>query len=216
MGFQPKISKYSPQTVPISVEFSSRVHPDRRIGEIDLLIIFRSTPSYLSHAPFIHLLSIFSRFFQFADEPLTSSNRNSFNFTNHQQQAPSSSSSKRPALKLYLDAYDETTGVFWFVIYPTNTEIVALIQKMDRNMYKYNSGIKIWMLNFAVYDSFLNEIQASKTNYIVEEIPKFVVRGLNTFMSKSDILLSDPKLNLSAKMTQTLLPFQSPETTPPK
>ena len=120
---------------------------------------------------------------------------------------PTSSSCKRTAVKLYLDEYDEATGTFWFVIYPSNSEIVALIQKLDHDMYKYNSGIKIWMLNFAVYDTFLNELQASATNYIVEEVPRFLVRGIKNFMT-NEVLLTDPELRLSEKMSDTLLPFQ--------
>ena len=100
------------------------------------------------------MLIIRSNFFQYADEPLSSSNRSSFGHASRQNQAPSSSSLKRPAVKLYLDAYDEATGTFWFVIYPSNTEIVKLIQKMDPNMYQYNNGVKIWMMDFTVYDTF--------------------------------------------------------------
>ena len=109
---------------------------------------------------------------------------------------------------MHLDAYDESTGTFWFVVYPTNAEIIGLIQKLDRNMFKYNNSVKIWMLNFAIYDAFVNELQASGKNYTVEEIPKFAVRGIKVVMKTRDVLLGDPELNLSESLSQTLLPFQ--------
>lgn len=156
-------------------------------------------------------------FFQFADEPLqlsgykagSSSSSGSSGFNQHSKQPPGNFNNKNVnAIKLYLEDFDESSCRFWFAIYPTNPDITKIIQSQPSDMYKYNNGLKLWFLDFAIYEAFVCLLNTPPNNYTIEEIPKFIVKGIKNFLRSTPEFFVDPVINISQTLAESLLPFQ--------
>ena len=152
-------------------------------------------------------------FFQFADEPASSSSYNgssSSSFNQHFRQGVQSSSSSKSAtsIKLYLDEFDESSFQFWFAVCPVNAEISKIIQNLPANKYKYNNGLKLWLLEFTLYETFVDILNTPPCCYNIEEIPKFVVQGIRSFLKSTPNFLVDPEIDISPTLSESLLSFQ--------
>ena len=111
-------------------------------------------------------------------------------------------------IKLYIQEFDERLCKFWFALYPVNDLVLKTIKSLKSEQYRYNDGLKIWLIDFEIYESFVNLLDPYNNNLNIDEIPKFLVKGLMGFLKNSNLFLSDPTVNITESMSKKLLPFQ--------
>ena len=111
-------------------------------------------------------------------------------------------------IKLFLDHFDEVRGKFWFAVYPAPPEVVNMIKTFEVDMYKYLVTLKMWIMDFDLYEKIVCLLGSSALDFNVEEIPRFLVLGLHNFLKANKDLTVDPNVNISSKLERKLLPFQ--------
>ena len=154
-----------------------------------------------------------SRMFQWADEPMNTWPAHRLGPQEHHyapkiNSAVSSAPKQGSSIKLFLEKFDDLTGSFWFGVCPAPAEVVKMIQSLNEGTYRYLVSVKLWIVNFALYERLVCLLNSSSTDYKVEEIPRFLVKGLNMFLKANSDLAHDPSINVSEAMAQKLLPFQ--------
>lgn len=73
---------------------------------------------------------------------------------------------------------------------------------------RYSGSLKLWLINFTAYDAFVASIHNSPHQYDLEEIPKFLVKGISNFLKHVNKYNSEPVLDILDSMRDKLLPFQ--------
>jgi len=113
-----------------------------------------------------------------------------------------------PKVKLYLEEFEEEECRFWFAVCPASTEIAKIIQSQERGSFKYNNGLKLWLLDMRLYEKLVCEIAALPASYCIEEIPRFVLKGIKHFCESAESFKEEPVLDLDPVLAERLLPFQ--------
>jgi hypothetical protein len=70
--------------------------------------------------------------------------------------------------------------------------------------------LKIWSFDFSRYNELIATLQSDEffESHHVVELPRFLLRGIKTFLAKLIPPPDRPEPNLSTFMMDTLLPFQ--------
>lgn len=75
---------------------------------------------------------------------------------------------------------------------------------------RYNEKLKLWSFEFSRYSEVLRTLHSDEffpTHHVVE-LPRFLQKGIKTFVSKLFPVSERPEPDLSTYMMDTLLPFQ--------
>jgi hypothetical protein len=94
------------------------------------------------------------------------------------------------------------------------------MNSIPTNDKKYKLSSKLWLFNFRIYDLFVSRFQAEITSIELQELPRFLVMGLKSYLrrydenhnqSNNETIASDliePEVNIEESLLDTLLPFQ--------
>lgn len=117
--------------------------------------------------------------------------------------------SKVGKVKIKLHEIEQSPARAWCSL--VGIDFPGLKQLMDTLAEKaqYDRHIKMYVFDFSVYDHVVAQLRMLLGNNL-EEIPKFVVQGLNTHFRKVKTRNSteEPVLDIEPTLAETLRPFQ--------
>jgi hypothetical protein len=175
--------------------------------------IVKSSNSQNFGKPFIACGTRNCKFFQFIDEPPSNLRSDAIHKWHQLPTSASSSSSstsfkKKQKVKIFLDSFNDVEFKFWCGVLPSDPSIASIIQALGNGMYRYSESLKLWLIDFTTYESFMSAIQSFSDHYEVEEIPKFLAKGISNFLKHASSYQSEPVIDIPLSMKDKLLPFQ--------
>lgn len=90
---------------------------------------------------------------------------------------------------------------------PFHVKLSTVLKKLG---CRHNDKLKLWSFEFSLYKEVVRTLLSDEffdTHHVVE-VPRFLLKGLTTFLNKLLPPSERPKPDLSTFMMDTLLPFQ--------
>lgn len=98
---------------------------------------------------------------------------------------------------------------FWYDVQcPIDNQLRQYFTTFPEHQRRYNAKVKMWSFDFAIYEQFISTLLSSQyeATIQVDELPRFLVRGIKKYMESIPAHVSD--VNLLDTMMDAILPFQ--------